>query len=113
MKFTPQGGRVELGPFRRGDEAVVQVRDTGPGIAAEECERVGRRFYRSDKSRRLVWSMPSSNCTDFDSRSRPAPAVSRRSPVREQSPEGTRWADESLREIEATYLEELGGVESF
>jgi signal transduction histidine kinase len=52
VKFTPQGGRVELGLFRRGDEAVVQVRDTGPGIAAEECELVGRRFYRSDKSRR-------------------------------------------------------------
>jgi signal transduction histidine kinase len=52
VKFTPEGGRVELGLFRRDDEAVVHVRDTGPGIAAEEREHVGRRFYRSDKSRR-------------------------------------------------------------
>jgi signal transduction histidine kinase len=52
VKFTPEGGRVELSLSRRGDDAVVSVRDTGPGIAAEEREQVGRRFYRSDKSRR-------------------------------------------------------------
>ena len=43
---------MELSLSRRGDDAVVSVRDTGPGIAAEEREQVGRRFYRSDKSRR-------------------------------------------------------------
>jgi signal transduction histidine kinase len=52
VKFTPAGGRVDLALSRRGDDAVVSVRDTGPGIAAEEREQVGRRFYRSDKSRR-------------------------------------------------------------
>ena len=52
VKFTPEGGRVELSLSRRGDDAVVTVRDTGPGIAEEEREHVGRRFYRSDKSRR-------------------------------------------------------------
>jgi signal transduction histidine kinase len=52
VKFTPQGGRVELSLLRKGNEAVVRVCDTGPGILADESELVTRRFYRSDKSRR-------------------------------------------------------------
>jgi signal transduction histidine kinase len=52
VKFTPQGGRVELSLLRNGNEAVVRVSDTGPGIPADESELVTRRFYRSDKSRR-------------------------------------------------------------
>jgi signal transduction histidine kinase len=51
VKFTPEGGQVEISLAREGDEGVVRVRDTGPGIAAAECELVARRFYRSDKSR--------------------------------------------------------------
>ena len=52
VKFTPEGGRVELSLLRNGNEAVVRVCDTGPGIPADESELVTRRFYRSDKSRR-------------------------------------------------------------
>jgi signal transduction histidine kinase len=52
VKFTPQGGRVELSLLRNGNEAVVRVCDTGPGIPTDESELVTRRFYRSDKSRR-------------------------------------------------------------
>jgi signal transduction histidine kinase len=52
VKFTPQGGRVELSLLRNGNEAVVRVCDTGPGIPSDESELVTRRFYRSDKSRR-------------------------------------------------------------
>jgi signal transduction histidine kinase len=51
VKFTPEGGRVELRLSREGNEGVVRVRDTGPGIAAAEHDLVARRFYRSDKSR--------------------------------------------------------------
>ena len=51
VKFTPEGGQVELSLAREGDEGVVRVRDTGPGSAVAECELVARRFYRSDKSR--------------------------------------------------------------
>jgi len=51
IKFTPEGGRVdiELAPGDRG--AVMRVRDTGPGISQQETEAVLRRFYRSDKMR--------------------------------------------------------------
>jgi signal transduction histidine kinase len=52
IKFTPEGGRVELNLSRNGQEAVVSVSDTGPGIRVEERDLVVRRFYRSDKSRR-------------------------------------------------------------
>jgi len=51
VKFTPAGGRVDVTLFGRGDDAVVRVRDSGPGIDAKEHDLVGRRFYRLDKSR--------------------------------------------------------------
>jgi signal transduction histidine kinase len=51
VKFTPLGGRVELSVARGGAEAIVRVHDSGPGIAEAERDLVGRRFYRSDKSR--------------------------------------------------------------
>jgi signal transduction histidine kinase len=52
VKFTPEGGRVELGLVLREGETVIRVRDTGPGISEIEREAVTKRFYRSDKSRR-------------------------------------------------------------
>jgi signal transduction histidine kinase len=52
VKFTPEGGTVKLDLLRDGDEAIIRVRDTGPGIAAGQEELVTRRFYRSEKSRR-------------------------------------------------------------
>jgi signal transduction histidine kinase len=51
IKFTPEGGRVELKLCRNGDEDFVRVSDTGPGIATDERDLVARRFFRSDKSR--------------------------------------------------------------
>jgi signal transduction histidine kinase len=52
VKFTPEGGRVELALLRREGETVIRVRDTGPGIPEIEREAVTKRFYRADKSRR-------------------------------------------------------------
>lgn len=51
IKFTPEGGRVELKLCRVGDEDAIRVSDSGPGIAADERDLVARRFFRSDKSR--------------------------------------------------------------
>lgn len=51
IKFTPSGGRVELGLEAEDDTALVRVGDTGPGINEQEREAVLRRFYRSDKMR--------------------------------------------------------------
>jgi signal transduction histidine kinase len=52
VKFTPEGGSVDVSLARVGDEGVVRVCDNGPGIPAAERDLVTRRFYRSDKSRR-------------------------------------------------------------
>jgi signal transduction histidine kinase len=51
VKYTPEGGQVELSLVRAAGEGIVRVRDDGPGIAAAERDLVARRFYRSDKSR--------------------------------------------------------------
>jgi signal transduction histidine kinase len=49
LKFTPEGGRVEVALLRGNGEDILRVRDTGPGISEEERDAVLRRFYRSDK----------------------------------------------------------------
>ena len=51
IKFTPEGGCVDLALIRGANESVVRIEDTGPGIGEGERDVVMRRFYRSDKSR--------------------------------------------------------------
>ena len=47
IRYTPEGGRIEIGVERKDDKAVVTVTDDGPGIAPEDRERVFERFYRA------------------------------------------------------------------
>jgi len=51
IKFTPEGGTVDIALLRGEDETIVRVTDTGCGISEQEREAVLRRFYRSDKMR--------------------------------------------------------------
>jgi signal transduction histidine kinase len=51
IKFTPEGGRVDIELVRGNNETIVRVSDSGPGINDQEREAVLRRFYRSDKIR--------------------------------------------------------------
>ena len=53
IKFTPQGGKVDIDLLRGDKETTVRVTDTGPGIGQQETEAVLRRFYRSDKMRNM------------------------------------------------------------
>lgn len=46
LRYTPAGGRVTVRVGRDGDDALLEVEDTGPGIAAHEREHVFERFYR-------------------------------------------------------------------
>jgi signal transduction histidine kinase len=50
VKFTPEGGRVELRVERTLDGAAVEVQDTGVGISPGEEERIFERFYRSQSA---------------------------------------------------------------
>src|SRR3954468_20184419 len=49
VKFTPDGGAVEIEAHTAGDEVVVTVRDTGIGIADEERERIFEAFQRGGR----------------------------------------------------------------
>jgi signal transduction histidine kinase len=51
VKFTPEGGTVDIRLARGEGESIVSVTDSGPGISEREREAVLRRFYRSDKIR--------------------------------------------------------------
>lgn len=51
IKYTPDGGRVEVAWRRDGRHVLLEVRDTGIGIAAENQDRIFERFYRVDKAR--------------------------------------------------------------
>lgn len=53
IKYTPAGGCVSVSAGVREQEAWVCVADTGPGIAAEEQQRVFEPFYRSERERRF------------------------------------------------------------
>ena len=46
LRYTPAGGRVDVQVQPAGNEAVLTVSDTGPGIPAVERGRVFDRFYR-------------------------------------------------------------------
>ncbi len=47
VKFTPDGGQVDVRLDVDGDHASLSVSDTGIGIPADEQERLFTRFFRS------------------------------------------------------------------
>ena len=51
IQYTPAGGDVFLSLGRSGDNAKLIVRDTGPGIPAEDLPYIFERFFRAEKSR--------------------------------------------------------------
>lgn len=50
IKFTPEGGKIELTAHQLGNFVRIDVRDSGPGIPAEEQRRIFEAFQRLKQS---------------------------------------------------------------
>lgn len=48
IRYTPSGGRVDVGLRTKDDSILIQIADDGPGIAEHERERVFARFHRGE-----------------------------------------------------------------
>lgn len=51
IKFTPEGGKIEVKVEASHEHAVLEVNNTGPSIPAEALPNLFDRFYRVDKGR--------------------------------------------------------------
>ncbi len=50
IKFTPDGGTIDITVDVESRDAVLRVRDTGIGIAETDQERLGQRFFRTSEA---------------------------------------------------------------
>ena len=50
-RHTPEGGRISLSAKQIEDQVELSIQDSGPGLKAEDLERIFERFYCADSSR--------------------------------------------------------------
>ena len=51
VKFTPEGGYIEVASKSDSEKAIIRIRNSGMGIPGEEIDKIFERFYKIDKSR--------------------------------------------------------------
>lgn len=51
LRHTPRGGSIEIRASTAAGELLIEVQDTGEGIATEDIRHIFDRFYRGEKSR--------------------------------------------------------------
>jgi two-component system, OmpR family, sensor histidine kinase BaeS len=58
LRHTPQGGRIVLSARELEDRIELSVQDSGPGLKAQDLDRIFERFYRADPSRQRDGDVP-------------------------------------------------------
>ena len=56
VKFTPEGGRIDLAVHRTGEEVEFAVTDTGPGIPPEDVDHIFDRYWHARRTARTTGS---------------------------------------------------------
>lgn len=51
VKFTQDGGYIEVSSKSDAEKVIVKIRNSGRGIPSEEIDKIFERFYKVDKSR--------------------------------------------------------------
>ncbi|MBO5230547.1 MAG: HAMP domain-containing histidine kinase [Clostridia bacterium] len=51
VKFTPEGGYIEVSSKSDSEKVIVKIKNSGKGIPSDEVDKIFERFYKVDKSR--------------------------------------------------------------
>jgi len=61
LRYSPRGARIDVTVRSAGGQALLQVEDSGPGLPADQAQRLGRRFERGlgheESGSGLGWSI--------------------------------------------------------
>jgi len=51
IKFSPEGGTIDISTFKKADSVVVSVRDQGAGVPENELGSIFDKFFQSSKTK--------------------------------------------------------------
>ncbi|MFC7395379.1 HAMP domain-containing sensor histidine kinase [Scopulibacillus cellulosilyticus] len=54
IKFTPENGTISISLWKKQNQVLVRISDSGIGISQEDAQHIFERFFKADKSRNRV-----------------------------------------------------------